>query len=153
VEKKRHTVKNTVISTPNKIVLFLGQTFQGYNHDFNMLKKEFSTDIQWFESVKEVLVDLGYLGIRKEYGASNVKIPNKKTRKSKVNPTPKLTEEEKSYNKALSKVRIFVENAIGGIKKLNILTHIFRNRRNNFVDDVIAISAGLWNLKLGATIL
>ena len=54
----------------------------------------------------------------------------------------------KAANKVLSQVRIFVENAIGGIKRYNILVHAFRNRRENFQDDVIAVSAALWNLSL-----
>jgi len=48
----------------------------------------------------------------------------------------------------LSRVRIFVENAIAGIKRFNILVHPFRNRKVNMEDDVIALSAGLWNFFL-----
>ena len=49
-----------------------------------------------------------------------------------------LTDEQKASNRALSQVRIFVENAIGGIKRYNILVHRFRNLKANFEDDVIA---------------
>jgi hypothetical protein len=45
-------------------------------------------------------------------------------------------------------VRIFVEHAIGGMKRSAILVHSFRNRIEHFEDDVIAICAGLWNLVL-----
>ncbi|MDM8544472.1 transposase family protein [Desulfococcaceae bacterium HSG9] len=45
-------------------------------------------------------------------------------------------------------MRIIVENAIGGMKRYNILNHPFRNRRDNFVDDIIALCAGLWNMTL-----
>jgi hypothetical protein len=48
----------------------------------------------------------------------------------------------------LSRVRIFVENAISGIKRFNILVHAFRNRKTHMEDDVIAICAGLWNFLL-----
>ncbi len=34
VAKKRHTVKNTVISTVDKVILFIGQIFTRYNHDY-----------------------------------------------------------------------------------------------------------------------
>ena len=51
-------------------------------------------------------------------------------------------------NKALSQVRIFVEHAIGGMKRYNILVHGFRHRKENFEDDVIGVCAGLWNLVL-----
>jgi hypothetical protein len=56
-----------------------------------------------------------------------------------------LTEEQKSENQALSRVRIFVENVIADIKRFNILVHAFRNRKANMGDDVIALCAGLWN--------
>ena len=59
-----------------------------------------------------------------------------------------LTDEQKQYNKELSKTRILVENAIGGMKRFNILVHAFRNRKSNFLDDVIVLCAGLWNLNV-----
>jgi hypothetical protein len=61
-------------------------------------------------------------------------------------PYPQLTAQEKANNKAISRIRIFVENAIGGIKRYNILVQRFRNHKNNF--DVIGICAGLWNFSL-----
>ena len=50
--------------------------------------------------------------------------------------------------KSWSQVRIFVEHAIGGMKRSNILVHGFRNRKEYFEDDVIGICAGLWNFIL-----
>ncbi|MCB0202792.1 MAG: hypothetical protein KDI03_22200, partial [Anaerolineae bacterium] len=47
--------------------------------------------------------------------------------------------------RALSQIRIFVENAIGGMKRYNILVERFRNHKPGFDDDAIAICAGLWN--------
>jgi hypothetical protein len=45
-------------------------------------------------------------------------------------------------------VELSVEHAIGGMKRYNILVHAFRNRLENFEDDVIGVCAGLWNLVL-----
>jgi hypothetical protein len=59
-----------------------------------------------------------------------------------------LTDEQKTKNRALGRLRIFVENAIGGIKRYNILVHRFRNHRQDFDDQVIAVSAALWNFSL-----
>ncbi len=146
-KKKRHTVKNTVISAADKVILFVGQTFTGHNHDYAMLKAEFPPSMPWFENIN-VLADLGYQGIKSDYEGDRIEIPAKKPRKSKAVPKPELSEEKKSENRALSKVRIFVENAIGGMKRYNILNHPFRNRKTNFVDDAIALCAGLWNLLL-----
>jgi len=136
-----------VISTLEKTVLFLGRTFTGKNHDYGMLKKEFSPEENWFTEF-QVWVDLGYLGIIKDYSGEKIFIPHKKPRKSKNKPVTKLTQAQKTENRALSKVRIFVENAIGGIKRYNILVHRFRNHKANFDDEVIGICAGLWNFSL-----
>ncbi len=135
------------MSLPNKCIIFLGRTFSGHNHDYSMLKQEFPPDLDWFIDIN-VLVDLGYLGIQSDYGGDQIEVPTKKPRKSKKNPTPELSAVQKAANKALSQVRIFVEHAIGGMKRYNILVHGFRNRKVDFEDDVIGICAGLWNLAL-----
>jgi len=53
----------------------------------------------------------------------------------------------------VSKVRIFVENAIGRIKKYNILNYKFRNRTAHFKDEIIGLYAGLANFKIKLKIL
>lgn len=146
-KKKRHTVKNTLMSRRDKFIVFLGRTFTGHNHDYTMLKEEFSPELDWFSAIN-VWVDLGYLGIQTDYAGERIELPTKKPRKSKKNPTPHLTDEVKAANRALSQVRIFVEHAIGGIKRYNILVQRFRNYKDNFEDDVIGICAGLWNFAL-----
>jgi len=50
--------------------------------------------------------------------------------------------------KALSQIRLFVEHAIGGMKRYTILAHSFRNRTEHFEEDAIGVGAGLWNLVL-----
>ena len=94
------------------------------------------------------MVDTGYQGILTDYKGENIQIPNKKPRKSKKNPKPELAPELKAQNQAISRIRIFVENAIAGIKRANILVHTFRNHKTGMVDSVIAIGAALWNLLL-----
>lgn len=135
------------MTTTDKVILFLGRTFGGRNHDYKLLKTEFPPDEEWFAELS-VLVDLGYLGIRTDYTGEQISIPHKKPRKSKHNLAPTLTNDQKAENRALSQIRILVENAIGGMKRYNILVDRFRNRRANFQDDVIAISAALWNFSL-----
>ncbi len=150
-KKKKHTIKNTVMTTLNKFILFVGQTFAGRNHDYAMLKEEFPPDSDWFADF-DVLVDSGYQGIRTDY-CESVVLPHKKPRKSKKNPEPTLSEDEKAYNTTLSKLRIYAENTIGGAKRYNILVERFRNHQTNFDNEVIGIAAALWNftLSLGFT--
>lgn len=148
-KKGGHMLKNTIISYVDKYILFLGRTFPGHRHDHAMLKEEFPPEIPWFvESV--LLADLAYQGICKDYEDDNILIPYKKPKKSKADPAPRLTDTQKEYNRKLSRVRVFVENAIGGLKRYNILNHVFRNKKTNFGDDVIAICAGLWNMTISA---
>ena len=56
-----------------------------------------------------------------------------------------LTTEEKAQNKAISGIRVRVEHAIAGIKRLLITTDKFRNKKGSFNDKVMLISCGLWN--------
>ena len=140
-------VKNTIMSTVSKWIVFVGNTFSGHEHDYAMLKTEFPPELPWFETI-HALLDLGYQGIREDYDAGDIEIPHKKPRKSRINPQTQLSREQKAENRALSCVRIFVENAIAGMKRFNILVHAFRNRKTNMENDVIALCAGLWNFLL-----
>jgi hypothetical protein len=135
------------MSTVTKWIVFVGDTFAGHEHDYTMLKNEFPPEHPWFETI-HILLDLGYQGILADYVGQNIEIPHKKPRKSQKNPQPQLSSEQKTENQALSRVRIFVEKAIAGIKRFNILVHAFRNRKPNMEDDLIALSAGLWNFFL-----
>jgi len=135
------------MSLPDKLIVFLGRTFSGHNHDYTMLKHELPPEVDWFADL-QVRVDLGYLGIKSAYRGDQIDLPTKKPRKSQKNPNPHLSDEQRAANTALSRVRIFIEHAIGGMKRYNILVHAFRNRIENFEDDVIGVCAGLWNLVL-----
>ena len=140
-------LKNTIMSLPEKLIVFLGRTFSGHNHDYSMLKQALPPDLDWFTD-RNVRVDLGYLGIQSYYRGDQIEVPHKKPRRSKKNPSTQLNDVQKAANKVLRQVRIFVEHAIGGMKRYNILVHSFRNRKDNFEDDAIGICAGLWNLVL-----
>jgi DDE superfamily endonuclease len=147
VGKKQHTLKNTVMSLPDQFIVFLGRTFSGHNHDYRMLTQELPPEWDWFADIN-VRVDLGYLGMQSDYRGDQLDIPTRKPHKSKKNPNPQLSDEPKAANTALSRVRIFIEHAIGGMKRYNILVHVFRNRKADFEDDAVGICAGLWNFAL-----
>lgn len=66
--KKRHAVRNTVMSILDKAIFFLGGTFSGHTHDYTMLKEEFPPEKGWFQFL-HVLVDSGYQGIVSDYRA------------------------------------------------------------------------------------
>jgi hypothetical protein len=135
------------MSLPNKFIVFLGRTFSGHNHDYLILKQELPPELDWFTDL-HVRVDLGYLGIKSDYHGEHIDIPTRKPRKSQKHSNPQLSDEQKAANTALSRMRIVIEHAIGGMKRYYILVHTFRNRIEHFEDDVIGICAGLWNLVL-----
>jgi len=135
------------MSLPDKFIVFLGRTLSGHNHDYSMLKQEFPPELDWFTDI-HVRADLGYLGIQSDSRGEQIDIPTKKPRKSKKNPNPQLRDDQKAANTALSQIRIFIEHAIGGMKRYNILVHVFRNRKADFEDDAVGICAGLRNFAL-----
>jgi len=45
-------------------------------------------------------------------------------------------------------MRVLVENALAGVKRLRIVTDVFRNKKKDFDDQAMFISCGLWNYHL-----
>jgi hypothetical protein len=149
-KKKRHTVKNTLITDLKRMIIFLGLTTAGAIHDYFLLKEElrwFENEESWFDCI-ELFVDLGYLGIGDDFDIEKLNIPIKKPPKSKNNPDPQLTDEQKEHNKTVSKTRVRIEHAIGSMKIFNIMAHIYRNHRKDFEDMSAGICAAIHNLKL-----
>jgi hypothetical protein len=130
-----------LISTKTKVIKYLSHCCYGKEHDFSILKKEFPPSQPWFKNFN-VKVDLGYLGIVKEYECKSISIPYKK---SKNNP---LTDEQKSVNKQFASERIFIENSIAGLKRYRILSDRLRIHDIDLYDDILGVCAGLWNFYL-----
>ena len=59
-----------------------------------------------------------------------------------------MNEEQKAYNKALSRVRVKVENILGDIKTFKIMSDRYRNKRLRY-NLKFNIIAGIVNLKNG----
>jgi len=146
-KKKRHTIKNTIIVTENKEILYLGSTNGGKKHDFSAFKEEFLSDKAIPLPVVSILsplnspriwLDLGFHGIEK-WHSLNVIIPIKKPKGGKLNDMDKF------INKAISSTRVIVENAIAGVKRFKMVTDVFRNKTVDLKDKIMAIACGLWN--------
>ena len=75
-------------------------------------------------------------------------IPHKKPYKSKNNPDPQLTPEQKQYNTAVGRVRVKVKNAIGGVKKCRIVKEIIRIYNADIRDRVLETCTALHNYRL-----
>ena len=70
-----------LISTQTKVINYLSPCYYGKHHDFSLLKKEFPPELPWFKDFT-IQVDLGYLGIAKEYQYKHIFIPYKKSKKN-----------------------------------------------------------------------
>ena len=112
-----------------------------------MLKAEFPADKAWFSGT-DVLLDLGYQGVQTDYQGDRISVPHKKPRKSKKKSNPQLSPGQKQENQALAKLRVYIEHAIGGVKRFRILVTSYRNHQDTFEDDVLVVAAGLWNFWL-----
>lgn len=134
-KKKRHTVKNTVVTdAKGRRIVYLGATARGSTHD----KTQAETDAPPFPPDSRGGADLGYQG----YHPPNLvlTIPFKKPKGGVLTP------EEKALNTALAKLRIPVEHAIRGIKRQRIAADLFRNTRAGMIDLSIEVAAGMYNL-------
>ena len=140
-----------VISNCDKRILFLSQPYCGSVHDYSLLQAEFDpADPLWF-SKNDVYVDLGFLGIQRDYEGKRVAIPIKrKRRKSKKHSKVSFTTAEKEHNKNVSSESVYVENAIGGMKRYWWLTHRLRYRDADYYSMIAGVAAGLWNFGLEA---
>jgi hypothetical protein len=130
-----------IISTESREIKYISSCSGGRLHDYRLLKEAFPPDKDWFKNFF-IKVDLGYLGIVKDYQCKNIAIPYKKT---KNNP---LTETQKSENKMMASEKIKVEYSIGGMKRYRILSDRLRIHLIDFYDDILGVCAGLWNFYL-----
>lgn len=137
-KKKKHTLKSQIVIDKESKQIIAVKCCNGKRHDFR-LYKESKVHIH---PTSEALFDTGYVGIKKIH--PNSLIPK---RAYKKNP---LTKEDKKTNKAISSVRVVVENVIASIKRFKILSTRYRNRRKKFALRLNLI-AGIHNFELAFT--
>lgn len=136
-KKKRHTVKNLVITEKRtKKIKALSPTSEGKKHDKALVDEQaypFPKDTKLWQ-------DTGFQG----YAPAHTTIlqPTKKPKGRE------LTEQQKAANRCVSQHRIGVEHALGGVKVFRIVSDVFRNFRAGFADTVMLITCGLHNLRL-----
>ena len=139
-KKKTHVRKNIIIATKNREIVYLSPTTDGAKHDFNITKNEqipqsLPPDIPLY-------ADSGFQGIK-----DLVKNPELIFMSQKKPRNAELTSDQKETNSIISSIRVKVEHAIAGLKRLNCLSHVYRNKKGQD-DSFINIAAGLWNYHL-----
>ena len=87
--------------------------------------KDLAKECRDFGELLKAVVDLGYQGMKTDYGEEfEVVQGTKRKRKGSPGYEPKhwgLTKEEREHNKEVSRIRIPVEHAIGGIKRFRLM--------------------------------
>jgi DDE superfamily endonuclease/Helix-turn-helix of DDE superfamily endonuclease len=134
-KKKRHTLKSEYIVTRNGRIASVSSSQPGSRHDLAIRRAG-----PKLPRGARAYGDSAYQGYDKEHKA--IDYPYKKPRGGQ------LTDEEKEYNKGLSRFRVRVEHKIGQVKRFRIVSDSFRNpRRTHFTK--ASIIAGIVNMGSG----
>ena len=134
-KKKRHTNKTEIrITRPGRII-HVSKTKPGSIHDFSVYKED--TPIP---KNSTALADSGYQGLDKLH--ARTEIPFKATKNKP------LDKEDKAYNRALSRIRVKVENVLRQLKIFRILSDRYRNKNKRY-NLKFNIIAGIVNFKNG----
>jgi len=135
-KRKRHTVKNNVLVDAQAKIVLLTATWEGKKHD-----KKIADEANFsLPNGSWLYQDTGFQGFALEQ--VTMLQPLKKPRGRELSP------EEKEGNRLISRIRIRVEHAIGGVKRYRIVKDQLRNRKDDFRDRVMETCCGLHNFRL-----
>ena len=137
---KTHTIKNTVVCDEFQFIHFLGYTWRGAIHDKAMIEQELPDFSHCIFELQTLLKDTGYQGYDPD-GVACLQ-PMKKKQGTALTPL------QKRFNTWISSLRVVVEQAIGGVKRLRVLVDRTRGFTTRKFDDAIKIGAGLHNLRV-----
>ena len=135
--KRKHTVKTQLMVNTGGLILHKTGHRNGRKHDYDIYKRNHPVTPSQVDNI----VDLGYLGIEKDYPTIKSVLPIRKKKNTL------LSNDDVRYNKNHSRLRIIVEHTICKIKKFGIMGTKFRNRlrRYNNISDIIS---GLLNFRV-----
>ena len=129
-------MKNILITSLIKIVLYLSSTYEGKAHDKTVCDQE---QIR-FDVPITLREDLGFLGLNPDN--AEVKRPIKKPRKIELDAA------EKDFNRQISSKRVKVEHTIGQCKIFRIVKDEVRAFKDDFRDTCMLLACGLNNFKI-----
>lgn len=135
-KKKKHCIKNNVLIDRRAKILLLTPTCEGTKHD----KKIADETGLVLPPGSRLCQDTGFQGFTLPH--VTILQPLKKPRGKELSP------QQKASNRAISRLRIRVEHAIGGIKRYRIVKDVVRARKDNFRDRVMETCCALHNFRL-----
>jgi hypothetical protein len=136
VEKKAHTLKNTVVAgLDDRQIKYLGKTHEGKKQDKKICDDEGIT----VTAGSDLYRDSGFQG--HDLPGVNIHQPKKKPRGGELSLVDKV------QNRLISSVRVVVEHVIAGVKRCRIVKDIFRNTKEAYDDMVMELACGLHNFR------
>jgi hypothetical protein len=135
-KKKRHTLKTQVVVRPTGELIDVSDTVPGSQHDKSLYDESGVADR--LGSDEAMMGDKGYQGIQHAHPSV---LPHKKPKGGQ------LTDEQKAFNRRLSKARVVVENTICQIKTFRVMADRYRHPRDSR-NDVFNIVAALVNRRI-----
>lgn len=131
---------NVLVADPRRRILFLSQTYEGSTHDKPIADEAMLEFGSACAKTRELLQDLGFQGYA-PVGAVVLQ-PVKKPRGKA------LSAAQKQSNRELSRQRVVVEHAIGGVKTWRIVKEQIRSWCHLLRDRVMYLACGLHNFRL-----
>jgi len=138
-KKKTHTLKSEVGVRPDGTIAALSASVPGAIHDITLLRQTKLLDKLAPEEA--AMTDKGYDGIKKDYPELCIYQPYKARRNHP------LSEEQKAYNRHLSRYRIVVEHTMAQLNRFQVLSQMFRHARQSHAP-VVRVVAGLVNRRI-----
>lgn len=135
-KKKRHTLKTQIVVAPDGELMAVSQTVPGSQHDKSLYDE--SGVSGKLDDDEAMMGDSGFQGIQQGHRAV---LPHKKPKGGE------LTQEQKSYNRRISQVRVVVENTIAQIKIFRVTAEIYRHARKDH-NDIFQIVTALVNRRI-----
>lgn len=131
-------MKNNVLCDNTQRIWFLSATEPGRVHD-KAIADAYPITLPKGSVLRQ---DLGLLG----HAPADVRIemPHKKPRKKELTFTQRL------YNQMIASVRVVVEHAISGVKRLRMIKDTLRIQSADFRDQLMVVACGLHNLRVSS---
>ena len=129
----KHTEKNFALCDPSGYIHFLSYSSTGSTHD-----KPIYDELNIAVGKVPLLLDLGFLGAEEK----TIILPFKKPKGKKLNAV------QKQLNKAISSLRIKIEHAFAGVKRLKIIKEKIRIPCYDKRQRIVKIAVAIHNLRV-----
>lgn len=142
-KKKAHTIKTQVVVDPRGRIEAVSESVPGVTHDLTLLVG--SGVLVGLGEGEAVMVDKGYVGLDKHHPGVPLVMPAKKPRGGE------LSDEQRAFNREVSRHRIVVEHTIAQLNRFTVLRQVFRGKRRDRHSRVTRVVAKVVNRRLALT--